>query len=122
MKKYFILVIHKLNIHNKHRELRKKHEDWKSVRWQKINVKSLNEQIESQLNMLNNLTRESQSWDISIGMRQDILDIKVNIIFYLDFRRGIGFLCVLFDNVMESKGKSQVLKMKNRKVKVRVRF
>ena len=62
---------------NQNRELRKKHEEWKSVRWQKINVKNLNEQIESQLNMLNNLTRDSLSWDISLGMRQDINDIKV---------------------------------------------
>ncbi len=61
------------------RELRKKHDEWKSVRWQKINVKLINEQIESQLNTLNNLTSETQGWDISLGTRQDILDIKVYI-------------------------------------------
>jgi hypothetical protein len=48
--------------------------------------------------MLNNLTRESHSWDISIGMRQDILDIKVNINYFKNGILSKNFILGMFTN------------------------
>jgi hypothetical protein len=48
--------------------------------------------------MLNNLTRESHTWDISIGMRQDILDIKVNISYFKNVTLSKNCILGMFTN------------------------
>lgn len=52
------------------------------MRWQRINVRLLNEQTENQLNLLNNLPMETQNWDITLGMRNEIMDIKVLLLYF----------------------------------------
>jgi hypothetical protein len=57
-------------------ELRKKHEDWELIRWQKINIKAINEETDQQIAILNQLPPDAKSWDVTVGMREDIADIK----------------------------------------------
>lgn len=59
------------------RDIRKKHSEWKAFNWQKIDIKKINEETDSELNMLNNLTLELQSWDVIHGLKHDINYIRV---------------------------------------------
>ncbi len=58
-------------------DIRKKHEEWKSIRWQKVNIKLANEETDKQLDQLSNLASEIHGWDIYLNIKQEILNIKV---------------------------------------------
>ncbi len=58
-------------------EIRNKHSEWKSIRWQKVNIKSANEETDKQLEYLGNLPQDTSTWDIILGLRFDINNIKM---------------------------------------------
>ncbi len=64
-------------------DLRKKHEEWELIRWQKINIKSINDETEQQIAILNQLPSDAKSWDVTLGMREDIADIKASVSLFL---------------------------------------
>ena len=47
------------------------------IKWNKINVKSTNEEIDKQLILLNSLSSEVQKWDLFFGINAEIENIKV---------------------------------------------
>jgi dynein heavy chain len=63
-------------------DIRKKHEEWKSIRWQKVNIKLANEETDKQLDQLSNLASEIHGWDIYLNIKQEILNIKVSLFVY----------------------------------------
>ena len=59
------------------KEIRNVHDEWESIRWQKVNIKLVNEETEKQVEMLNHLPADAQSWDVVRGARDDITNLKV---------------------------------------------
>jgi hypothetical protein len=59
-------------------EIINKHAEWKSIRWQKVNIREANEEAEKQMQALNGLPSESYSWDVYLHTKQEIINIKVN--------------------------------------------
>lgn len=59
------------------REIRCQHNEWKSIRWQKVNIKLAHEETDKQLELLENLPVEAHIWDVYTGTVADINNIKV---------------------------------------------
>lgn len=59
------------------REIRDKHNEWKSIRWQKVNIKLANEETDKQLECLANLPEDTATWDIVLGTSFDITNVKM---------------------------------------------
>jgi hypothetical protein len=59
------------------RDIRNKHNEWKLVNWQRIDIKKINEETDSELNIFNNLAMELQSWDVIEGLKHDTNYIRV---------------------------------------------
>ena len=59
------------------RDIRKKHNEWHAIRWQKVNIKTANEETDKQLESLNNLAPVSHSWDNVLGTIHEINNIRV---------------------------------------------
>ena len=58
-------------------DIRNKHMEWRSIRWQKVNIKEANEETEKQLEALNTLPSETRNWDIFVTTKYEIQNIKV---------------------------------------------
>jgi dynein heavy chain len=61
------------------KEIRNVHQEWESIRWQKVNIKLVNEETEKQLELLNHLPTDAQSWEVVRGARDDIINLKVRL-------------------------------------------
>lgn len=61
-----------------YREIREKHNEWKSIRWQKVNIKNVFEETDNQLESLNGLAAEAHLWDCFMGTQDDINNIRVS--------------------------------------------
>ena len=59
------------------RDIRTKHNEWKSIRWQKVNIKTAFEETESQIEILNSLPIEAHNWECFMGTHDDINNIRV---------------------------------------------
>ena len=71
------ILVHLRQTWNVIREIRTKHNEWKSIRWQKVNVKIANDVTDKQLEMLNNLPVDANAWNVVVGAKNDIINIKV---------------------------------------------
>ncbi len=58
-------------------EIRSKHGEWKSIRWQRVNIKQANEETDRQLEILAGLPEGTATWDIVLGTSFEISNIKM---------------------------------------------
>ncbi|CAF0814108.1 unnamed protein product [Brachionus calyciflorus] len=58
------------------KDIRTQHNEWKSIRWQKVNIKSAQEETDKQLELLDSLPVEAHIWDCYTGTVADINNIK----------------------------------------------
>jgi len=58
-------------------EVRSRHGEWKSIRWQRVNIKQASEETDRQLEMLAALPEETAAWDVVLGTSGEIGNIKM---------------------------------------------